>query len=278
MDKARVSVVDERTIQINYPPVFRESVNGSCEQFLERSFRVEEVMSIEIEEQRGFARVHLRRGLGSVGEVMRNFATMLVAPLWGEFSDPFENYFELTREGAWVSYARAPRPLSGIGRWVYQGLGYGFLSLSIIGVASPFVPTTPFVLLSSYFFVRSSPKLNRWLLQARLFGPILRDWYLHRAMRRSLRRKALIIMAVVLSSTIALAGPSSPTLPIMLLVSLFSFSFVMQIPVIEDARAQGLRSPASRLDQADAAPMLFAPSMVEDGCGDSELVILSRGS
>jgi hypothetical protein len=62
MDKARVSVVDERTIQINYPPVFRESVNGSREQFLRRSFAVDEVISVEIKEQSGRALVYLGEG------------------------------------------------------------------------------------------------------------------------------------------------------------------------------------------------------------------------
>lgn len=170
-----------------------------------------------------------------------------------------ENYFELKRQGTWVSYARAPHRLSAIGRWFYQGLGFGFLRLSIIGVAAPFV------LLSSYFFVRSSPAINKRLLQNRLFGPILRDWYMHRALRRSVRRKVLIIMVLVFALTIALAGPSSPALPMMLLVSLFSFGFVMQLRAIDDPQPEQLAAMPARRVRPRGAPLQFAHSIAEHG-------------
>lgn len=262
MSKPKVSILDGRTIQIGYPSTFCDNVKRSRDVFLQRCFLLEEVISVEVEEHRGVACIHLRRGLTAVADVIMNLSVKLIEPIPSESSAASAAYFELKREGRWVSYARAPRRLSGIGRWVYQGLGYAFLGLSVLGVASPFVPTTPFVLVSSYFFVRSSRRLNRWLLESRLFGPILRDWYLHRGMRRSLRRKLLIVMVAVFTLTVVLAGPASPALPIMLLVSLFSFGFVMQIPAIEDTRSE---SSDGLKQLAPASPPLrcSAPKCVE---------------
>ncbi len=161
MTPPTVSLTEPRTVQVSYPAVFGSNANRSRERFLARSFRSAEVLSIEIEEQHGFALSQLRRGLGSWRDAVADLAERLVEPTECEADGGLATYFEVQREGTWLRYGRAPRLLSGLGRWVYQGLGYGFLGLSIIGVAGPFVPTTPSVLLSSYFFVRSSPALKR---------------------------------------------------------------------------------------------------------------------
>ncbi len=52
----------------------------------------------------------------------------------------------------------------------------GLLSLGIgtLGVILPVLPTTPFVLISAYCFVRSSEKLHTWLMNHHRFGPIVR--------------------------------------------------------------------------------------------------------
>jgi uncharacterized membrane protein YbaN (DUF454 family) len=48
--------------------------------------------------------------------------------------------------------------------------------LACVGIVIPGPPTTPFLLLTSYFLVRSFPQLNSRLLKSRFFGPILTDW------------------------------------------------------------------------------------------------------
>jgi hypothetical protein len=81
-------------------------------------------------------------------------------------------------------------------------LGATFFGLSIIGAPSPLVPTMPFVILSSCFALRSSPGFNDYLVQSKLFGTILHDWYILGAMRRSTKRNTLIYMATVFLLTV----------------------------------------------------------------------------
>jgi uncharacterized membrane protein YbaN (DUF454 family) len=61
-------------------------------------------------------------------------------------------------------------------------LGIGFL-----GAYLPVLPTTPFLLLATYFLARSWPELNRRVHQLPVFGKYLRDWDQHRGVRRGVK-------------------------------------------------------------------------------------------
>jgi len=66
------------------------------------------------------------------------------------------------------------------------------LSLGIIGIVVPLLPTTPFLLLAAACFVRSSEKLYAWLLHHKWFGDYIRHYREHRAI--TLRAKIVILV------------------------------------------------------------------------------------
>lgn len=55
-------------------------------------------------------------------------------------------------------------------------LGWGFVTLGVVGVVLPVLPTTPFMLIALWCFARSSKRFHDWLYHHRLFGPPLRKW------------------------------------------------------------------------------------------------------
>ncbi|MDO4462848.1 MAG: YbaN family protein, partial [Bacteroidia bacterium] len=59
---------------------------------------------------------------------------------------------------------------------------FGILSLvlGVIGMFLPVLPTTPFLLLSSYLFMKSSNRLYNWLMNHRILGPYIQDFMLHK--------------------------------------------------------------------------------------------------
>jgi hypothetical protein len=82
--------------------------------------------------------------------------------------------------------------------WIAAGLV--FTGIAVLGVALPILPTTPFLLLASWCFARSSPRLQAWLRQSKLFGPMLADWERERGVSLPVKVGALgsVALAIVL--------------------------------------------------------------------------------
>lgn len=70
------------------------------------------------------------------------------------------------------------------------------LLLGLIGILLPGLPTTPFMLLAAAAAAKGSPRLRRWLLAHRQFGPAVRDWERSGAVSRKAKRVAMLAMLV----------------------------------------------------------------------------------
>lgn len=77
----------------------------------------------------------------------------------------------------------------------------GFLSVALaaIGLFLPLLPTTPFLLLAAACFSKSSERLHQWLLDQPTFGPMIRDWETHRAIRLRVKGIASVLMLGLVS-------------------------------------------------------------------------------
>jgi len=100
-------------------------------------------------------------------------------------------------------------------RGLFVTLGALSVGVGMLGIFIPGLPTTVFLLLASYFFARSSPRLHRRLLEHPRLGP-----YLEMASRRvmPLRAKVISLLAMwagIALSCVALAG-TGPAAPIVL--------------------------------------------------------------
>ena len=130
--------------------------------------------------------------------------------------------------------------LTGATGVAYQALGWTSVGLAVVGAVTPGIPTVPFVLLAGYFFIRSSPRAHQWLRQSRWFGPIMRDWEEHRAVRRSVRNAGAGLIVLGAGVTVLLGLPPVLSATILTL-ELIGLAIVLNLRVVEPA---ALAAPA----------------------------------
>lgn len=93
---------------------------------------------------------------------------------------------------------------------IYITLGLLAVGLGVMGVVVPGLPTTPFMLLASWLFVRSSPRLQAWLLRSWM-GKYVRGYRQRGGMTWQQKAGAIGMMtAMVLLSTLVFIPAGSP--------------------------------------------------------------------
>lgn len=84
-------------------------------------------------------------------------------------------------------------------RYVYLAVGLLFVGLGVLGAFLPVLPTTPLLLVSLWAFAKSSPRLERWLLEHPRFGPRLVAWRTHRVIPLGVKLTAYASMIASLT-------------------------------------------------------------------------------
>lgn len=111
-------------------------------------------------------------------------------------------------------------------RAAYLALGLLMLALGFIGIFVPVMPTTIFVIAAAWCFGRSSPRLEKWLLQHPQFGPPLRAWRESGAISR--RAKVTACLGMILGYGFFLIG-AHPGLPLAGLVALIMLGCALYV-------------------------------------------------
>jgi uncharacterized membrane protein YbaN (DUF454 family) len=115
---------------------------------------------------------------------------------------------------------------------LYLPLAALCFALAVVGVFVPLLPTTPFVLLTSWCLVRSSPTLDARLRSSRLFGQLISDWERERAIRPGAKRIALLGIALGVATSLIFGGLSLPLQLVLLLVAGYGAWFVWRLPIV----------------------------------------------
>lgn len=100
-----------------------------------------------------------------------------------------------------------PKTRKGVARWIFILFGCLCVALATIGIFMPGLPTTPLLLLASWLFYKSSPRLRERLLASRL-GERIRTYERRKGMtlRQRIWALALMITMVTLSCTVFISN------------------------------------------------------------------------
>ena len=80
-------------------------------------------------------------------------------------------------------------------------LGLISLSLGILGVFLPLLPTTPFLLLSAALFMKSSTRLYNWLMNHKYLGKYLQNYILHKTISVKTKISSISLLWIAILST-----------------------------------------------------------------------------
>ncbi|MGD9633746.1 MAG: YbaN family protein [Pirellulales bacterium] len=137
------------------------------------------------------------------------------------------------RNQSW-NFIALPPGERGAKRWMLLAAAGLALVLGLLGVVLPGLPTTPFVLVSSFCLLRSSPRLHERLLSSKLFGGVLRDWHVHRGLRPHVRYKATAVIVFVLGASLLLTTMPLAAKLLILAVAAIGITYVWRLPTVAD--------------------------------------------
>jgi uncharacterized membrane protein YbaN (DUF454 family) len=129
-------------------------------------------------------------------------------------------------------------------KFFWKVLGILSLIMAYIGVITPGVPFSIFVVFAAYCFSKGSPSMHTWLYNHKLFGPFLTNWTEHRVFPT--RFKFVMIWMMILSlgimwaSNVKLVGIMSTAI-FMMLVAIWAWRYPGSVEEYNTRKSQGNR-------------------------------------
>jgi uncharacterized membrane protein YbaN (DUF454 family) len=74
-------------------------------------------------------------------------------------------------------------------------LGFLSLGMAYVGVVTPGIPYSPFVVFAAYCFSKGSERMHRWIYNHKLFGPFLTNWNQKRVFPTKMKYFMLVMMS-----------------------------------------------------------------------------------
>jgi uncharacterized membrane protein YbaN (DUF454 family) len=91
-------------------------------------------------------------------------------------------------------------------RYLFIVLGTLCLAIGIVGIFTPILPTTPFLLLAAFCYLRGSARFHRWLMNNRVFGGYIRSYTEGRGIPLKLKLFTIALLWVTIGISIWLVS------------------------------------------------------------------------
>ncbi|MBP3915604.1 MULTISPECIES: YbaN family protein [unclassified Clostridium] len=124
-------------------------------------------------------------------------------------------------------------------KYFYITLGFITLGLGLIGVILPILPTTPFLLVTSFCFAKGSERFHSWFTNTNIYKKHLESFVKERAM--TLKQKVVLLSFVnfMLAFPLILVDvlPMRITIIVLIIIKLYYFIFRVKTITPEEKRA-----------------------------------------
>ena len=85
-------------------------------------------------------------------------------------------------------------------RFLWKILGFLSLGMAYVGLITPGIPYSCFVVFAAYCFAKGSPVMHAWLYNHKIFGPFLTNW----GEKRVFPHKMKYFMLAMMSSSLTI--------------------------------------------------------------------------
>lgn len=83
-------------------------------------------------------------------------------------------------------------------KFLWNALGFLSLGMAYIGLITPGIPYSCFVVAAAYCFARGNERMHRWLYNHKIFGPFLTNWNQKRVFPQRMKYFMLAMMTTSL--------------------------------------------------------------------------------
>ena len=80
----------------------------------------------------------------------------------------------------------------------WNALGFLSLGMAYVGVITPGIPYSIFVVFAAYCFSKGSERMHRWIYNHKIFGPFLTNWNTKRVFPQKMKYFMLFMMSTSL--------------------------------------------------------------------------------
>lgn len=119
-------------------------------------------------------------------------------------------------------------------RYLYLIVGSLALAAGVLGVFLPILPTTPFVLLAAWCFLRSSDKLYAWVIDNETFGPTVKNYQEGKGITQKTRIKAIVMMWATISISVYFFVSNLYVIAVMYLIAISVSLYLYRLPTITE--------------------------------------------
>ena len=123
---------------------------------------------------------------------------------------------------------------------IYILLGLFFLALGLLGIPLPVLPTTPFLLLASYFFAKGSDRMNDWFMSTKIYQNYIEEFIRTRSMTLKHKLSILLPVSTLLILTFFLINNIYVRILIVMVVILKYYYFFAHIKTVEIVKEKSI--------------------------------------
>lgn len=127
-------------------------------------------------------------------------------------------------------------------KYLYIVVGSISLALGVIGIFIPVLPTTPFLLLSSYCYLRGSKRMYHWLMNHKILGAYIYSYLTYKAIPKKTKISAIIFLwsSLILSMVIV------PSLHLRILLAVIGTAVTFHLMTLKTLSREEMKALSAR--------------------------------